>query len=112
MSHIRANSQRFSFWGHFLLSLSMISLVSGLPNPVSSENHPNYYYLHISSCRAKNNALLVAEKMRSQGYNAVTSYEAVSHLGYRDRVYIGPFSSLEAARLKRNELLERSGYGN
>jgi hypothetical protein len=89
--------------------VTAISLGIGLPGVVSSEKHPYYYYLHISSCRVKNNALLVADKVRDRDYSAVTSYENVAALGHWDRVYVGPFSSLETARLKKKELLNK-GY--
>ena len=109
MSPIRVNRMQLAFWGRVLLMVTAISLGIGLPGVVSSDKHPYYYYLHISSCRVKNNALLVAYKVRGRGYSAVTSYEEVAALGHWDRVYVGPFSSLTTARLKKMELLNK-GY--
>jgi lysophospholipase L1-like esterase len=72
----------------------------------------NYYYLHISSFRAKKNALQDAERLRNKGYKTVTRYEQVADLGYWYRVYIGPFSSLAEAKVTREELKRRNldGY--
>jgi len=63
-----------------------------------------YYYLHISSFRLKKRAVKDVERIRNQGYNAIASRERVSDRGYWYRVYIGPFSSLQEAKLKREEL--------
>ena len=67
-----------------------------------------FYYLHISSFRAKKNALQDAERLQHKGYKAVTRYEQVANLGYWYRVYIGPFSSLEEAKLTREELKRKN----
>ena len=100
---------QLAFWARVFLMVTAVCLGIGLPGEVSSDKHPYYYYLHISSCRVKNNALLVADKVRGRGYSAITSYEEVAALGHWDRVYVGPFSSLETARLKKKELLNK-GY--
>jgi hypothetical protein len=63
-----------------------------------------YYYLHISSFRLKERAVKDVERIRNRGYNAIARRERVSDRGYWYRVYIGPFSSLQEAKLKREEL--------
>jgi len=83
--------------------LSMIFLMFCTPNVISSaEKH--YYYLHISSFRLKKRAVQDAEMLQNKGYDAIPRRERVPNKGYWYCVYIGPFSSLQEARLKRKEL--------
>ena len=103
MLYIRSVAREFSFRIHLWLMLSMIFLMFCTPNVVSSAEK-YYYYLHISSFRLEKKAVKNAERMRNQGYDAIPRRERVPNKGYWYRVYIGPFSSLQEARLKRKEL--------
>ncbi|UCG93692.1 MAG: SPOR domain-containing protein [Candidatus Aerophobus sp.] len=94
---------RFSFRIPLWLLLAMISLVFCTPNVVSGAKG-YYYYLHISSFRLDERAARDVKTLRRKGYNAITKREQVPNKGYWYRVYIGPFSSLGEAKLKREEL--------
>ena len=63
-----------------------------------------YYYLHISSFRSIRNADKDAERLYRKGYDTIVSRERVADKGFWHRVYIGPFTSLQEAKMKRNEL--------
>ena len=63
-----------------------------------------YYYLHVSSFRSITNADKDAGRLHRKGYDTVVSYERVADKGFWYRVYIGPFTSLQEAKLKRSEL--------
>ena len=63
-----------------------------------------YYYLHVSSFRSITNANKDAERLHRKGYDTVVSYERVADKGFWYRVYIGPFTTLQEAKLKRSEL--------
>jgi len=63
-----------------------------------------YYYLHISSFRSITNADKDAERLHRKGYDTVVSYERVADKGFWYRVYIGPFTSLQEAKIKISEL--------
>jgi len=66
-----------------------------------------YYYLHVSSFRLKKNADQDAARLQDKGYDAAIRRERVGDLGYWYRVYVGPFSSLKGANLKKRELKRR-----
>jgi hypothetical protein len=87
------------------LSLMLASTILMFCTPCvfcSAEKY--YYYLHVSSFRLKERAVKDVERIRNQGYNAVARRERVSDKGYWYRIYIGPFSSLQEAKLKAEEL--------
>jgi hypothetical protein len=63
-----------------------------------------YYYLHISSFRSTRNADKDAKRLYRKGYDTVVRHERVGDKGFWYRVYIGPFTSLQEAKIKRNEL--------
>jgi hypothetical protein len=63
-----------------------------------------YYYLHVSSFRSLRNADKDAERLYRKGYDTVVSYERVADKGFWYRVYIGPFSTVQEAKIKRSEL--------
>ena len=63
-----------------------------------------YYYLHISSFRSIRNADKDAERLYRKGYDTIVSRERVADKGFWYRVYIGPFTSPQEAKTKRNEL--------
>lgn len=92
------SSFRIPLW----LMSAILSVMFCTPNAVFGAE--KYYYLHISSFRAEKRAVQDVERLRNKGYNAVAKREQVSNMGYWYRVYIGPFSSLKEARLKRGEL--------
>ena len=102
MLYIKSITIKSSFRIPLWLMLYTMSLVFFTPNFVSSAE--KYYYLHISSFRLKKKAVQDVERMRNKGYNAMTRRERVPNMGYWYRVYIGPFSSLREAKLKRKEL--------
>jgi len=63
-----------------------------------------YYYLHVSSFRSITNADKDAERFHREGYDTVVSYERVADKGFWYRVYIGPFTTLQEAKIKISEL--------
>ncbi|UCH21387.1 MAG: SPOR domain-containing protein [Deltaproteobacteria bacterium] len=74
-----------------------------LPQLIFSATGP-YYYLHVESFRAKGNALQSAQNFQRQGLAAVVKKIRVAKLGDWYRVYIGPFSTRQEAKLKAAEL--------
>jgi hypothetical protein len=66
-----------------------------------------YYYLHVSSFRSVGKADKDAERLHRKGYDTVVSYERVADKGFWYRVYIGPFTSLQEAKIKRSELRQK-----
>jgi len=103
MEYIKSVVRQFSFRIHLCLMLSMISLVFCDPDYVSGAQ-TYYYYLHVSSHRLKMRAVQDVARLENKGYNTITRHEQVAARGYWYRVYIGPFSSLGEAKLKRKEL--------
>jgi hypothetical protein len=97
-----AVTMRSSFRIPLWLMSSILSVIFCTPSAAFGAE--KYYYLHISSFRAEKRAVQDVERLRNKGYNAVAKREQVSNMGYWYRVYIGPFSSLKEARLKRSEL--------
>ena len=86
--------------------LAIISLIFCTPNVISSAEK-YYYYLHISSFRLEKRAVANAETLRNQGYDVVIRHERLLDKRYWYRVYIGPFSSLQEAKSKKEELISR-----
>jgi hypothetical protein len=103
MLHIKSITIRPCFRIPLWLVLAIISSVFCAPNVVSSAQ--TYYYLHISSFRSNERAFRDVERLRNKGYNAITRGERVPpKMEHWYRVYIGPFSSLQEAKLKTKEL--------
>jgi len=102
MEHIKSVPRQSSFRIRLCLMLSIISLLFCDPNFVSSAG--TYYYLHVSSHRLKMRAVRDVARLQNKGYNTISRRERVPNKGYWYRVYIGPFSSLQEAKLKRKEL--------
>jgi hypothetical protein len=100
IEHFRIKS---SFQIPLSLMLALAILMFCTPD-VFCSGEKYYYYLHISSFRLKERAARDVERIRNQGYNAIAKRERVPDKGYWYRVYIGPFSSLQEAKLKREEL--------
>ena len=67
-----------------------------------------YYYLQVGSFRKAQDAKHLAEKLRKVKENTIIRGEKISGLGYRYRVYLGPFSSWKRANSK---LLEQTKKG-
>ncbi len=67
----------------------------------------NYYYIHVGSFRAKSNAVKVAEDLQKKRYTAVVRGEEVPKLGYWYRIYLGPFSTYEEAKIISDDLKKR-----
>ena len=103
MQYIKSITIEFSFRIHLWLTLSLIFLAFCGPNFVSGAEK-FYYYVHLSSFRLEKRAVQDVERLRNKGYNPIAKREQVADLGYWYRVYIGPFSSLQEAKLKKKEL--------
>jgi len=103
MEHTKSVARQFFSRICLCLMLSTISLVFCTPNVVSSAEK-YYYYLHVGSHRSKVRAAQDVARLQNEGYNTISRRERVPNKGYWYRVYIGPFSSLQEAKLKRNEL--------
>jgi hypothetical protein len=63
-----------------------------------------YYYIHIASFRAKNNAMKAAKDFQKKGYKGVVRGEEIPKLGYWYRLYLGPFSTYKEAKVRSDEL--------
>jgi hypothetical protein len=63
-----------------------------------------YYYIHIASFRAKNNAMKVAKDFQKKGYRGVVRGEEIPKLGYWYRIYLGPFSTFKEAKVRSDDL--------
>ncbi len=92
-------------WWWSLLILTTISWVLFPPNSACAAQ--KYYYIHVSSFRAKENAVKVARDLQQKGYRSVVSGERVQNKGYWYRIYVGPISSLQQAKLQSSELKKR-----
>ena len=90
MSSTRAKGVRFCIWGRFSMTVSIISLIFDLSSPGKNERHPRYCYLHISSCREKNNVFLIAQNTVGvfKGCSAGTRHVEVADLGHWDRACV------------------------
>jgi len=67
-----------------------------------------YYYLQVGSFRKAQDAKHLANKLRKHKESTIIRGEKISDLGFRYRVYLGPFSSWQEASLK---LLEQTKKG-
>jgi hypothetical protein len=107
MLYIQGVTLKSSFRIHLWFTMvAIISMMFFTPNVIfSAEKH--YYYLHVSSFRLEERAVKNAETLRSQGYDVVIRHERLLENQYWYRVYIGPFSSLQEARSKKEELISR-----
>jgi hypothetical protein len=61
----------------------------------------------MGSFRAKENATKVARDLQQKGYPSVVSGERVQNKGYWYRIYVGPISSLQQAKIRSSELKKR-----
>ena len=91
-----------SIWWWTLISLITVSWIVTTPIHLSAAQ--KYYYIHIGSFRAKENATKVARDLQQKGYPSVVSGERVQNKGYWYRIYVGPISSLSLAKLQSSEL--------
>jgi len=91
-----------SIWWWTLFSLITVSWIVTTPTHLSAAQ--KYYYIHIGSFRAKENAVKVARDLQQKGYPSVVSGERVPNKGYWYRIYVGPISSLQQAKLQSSEL--------
>ena len=94
-----------SIWWWTLISLITLSWVVTTPTHLSAAQ--KYYYIHVSSFRAKENATKVARDLQQKGYRSVVSGERVQNKGYWYRIYVGPISTLQQAKLQSSELKKR-----
>ncbi len=67
-----------------------------------------YYYLQVGSFRKAQDAKHLAKKLRKVKESTIIRGEKITDLGFRYRVYLGPFSSWQEASLK---LLEQTKKG-
>ena len=94
-----------SIWWWTLISLITLSWVVTTPTHLSAAQ--KYYYIHVSSFRAKENATKVARDLQQKGYRSVVSGERVQNKGYWYRIYVGPISTLQQAKLQSSELKKK-----
>ena len=94
-----------SIWWWTLISLITFSWIVTTPTHLSAAQ--KYYYIHIGSFRAKENAAKVARDLQQKGYPSVVSGERVQNKGYWYRIYVGPISTLSIAKLQSSELKKR-----
>jgi hypothetical protein len=98
----RENDQT-RLWVRLILTATLLLL---LP-PHLAQGKNNYYYIHVSSYRAKSHAVRAAEDFEKKGYSAVVRGEEIPKMGYWYRVYLGPFSSYKEAKIRSDELKQR-----
>jgi hypothetical protein len=101
----RYGARKFTFLSHFGLLLFMIFFFLCDPSFVSCSER--YYYLHISSFREKKRAVQDVERLQNKGYHAMIEREHIADKGYWYRVYIGPFASLQEAKLAMEGLRKK-----
>ena len=94
-----------SIWWWTLISLITVSWAVTTPTHLSAAQQ--YYYIHTGSFRAKENATKVARDLQQKGYPSVVSGERVQNKGYWYRIYVGPISSLQQAKLQSSELKKK-----
>ena len=94
-----------SIWWWALIFLITVSWVCITPPHLLAAQ--KYYYIHVSSFRAKENAVKDARHLQHKGYPSVVSGERVQNKGYWYRVYVGPISSLQQAKLQSSELKKK-----
>lgn len=88
-----------------ILMLTITFWVFFTPNFIQAAN--KYYYIHVSSFRAKENGVKAAKDLQDKGYSALVRGEEVPKLGYWYRIYVGPFSTFKEAKLQSDELKKR-----
>jgi hypothetical protein len=94
-----------SIWWWTLIFLISVSWLVTTPIHLSAAQ--KYYYIHVSSFRAKENAVKVARNLQQRGYPSLVSGERVQNKGYWYRIYVGPISSLQQAKLQSSELKKK-----
>lgn len=94
-----------SIWWWTLIALITVSWVVTTPTHLSAAQ--KYYYIHVGSFRAKENAIKVARDLQQKGYRSVVSGERVQNKGYWYRLYVGPISTLQQAKQQSSELKKR-----
>lgn len=94
-----------SIWWWTLISLISVSWIITTPTHLYAAQQ--YYYIHVASFRAKDNAVKAARDLKQKGYPSVVSGERVQNKGYWYRIYVGPISSLPLAKQQSSELKKR-----
>ena len=94
-----------SIWWGTLISLITVSWMVITPTQLSAAQ--KYYYIHVASFRARENAVKVARDLKQKGYPSVVSGERVQNKGYWYRIYVGPISSLPVAKQQSSELKQK-----
>ena len=90
------------FWWWILILLLALLWVVTTPTHLFAAQ--KYYYIHVASFRDKANAVKDKHSLEEKGYSAVVSGEQVQNKGYWYRLYVGPISSLQQAKLQSSEL--------
>ena len=98
----RQNDQT-RLWVALILAATFLLLLP--PHSAQAKNY--YYYLHVSSYRARSHAVKGAEDFERKGYSAVVRGEEVPKMGYWYRIYLGPFSSYQEAKIRSDELKKK-----
>ncbi len=107
MGYNKSETMKSPFWMPLGFTILAILSLIFCTSKIISSAEKYYYYLHISSFRLEKRAVKDVETIRNQGYDAVTRREQVPNKGYWYRVYIGPFSSLQEAKSKKDEVISR-----
>ena len=97
--------KNYQTWLWITLILAATFLLVLPPRLAQAKN--DYYYIHVSSYRAKGHAVRAAEDFEKRGYSAVVRGEEVPKLGYWYRIYLGTFSSYKEAKVRSDELKMR-----
>jgi hypothetical protein len=98
----RENDQT-RLWVTLILAATFLLLLP--PHLIQAKS--NYYYIHVSSYRAKSHAVRAAEDFKRKGYSTVVRGEEIPKMGYWYRLYLGPFSSYKEAKIRSDELKQR-----
>ena len=96
-------NDRTRLWVRLILTATFLLL---LP-PHLTQAKSNYFYIHVSSYRAKSHAIRAADDFEKKGFRAVVRGEEIPKMGYWYRIYLGPFSSYKEAKIRSDELKKR-----
>ena len=97
--------KKAEIWQWITIILTTTFWLFAASNLAQAKN--NYYYIHVSSFRAKSNAVKVSKDLQKKGYSAVVRGEEIPKLGYWYRIYLGPFSTYKEAKIKSDDLQKR-----
>jgi hypothetical protein len=113
MTQFYCKNTRVAMWSRDRVKIRLWTIITLtttfflLHTPSLAQGKSKYYYVHVSSFRAKSNAVKVAKDLQKKGFSAVVSGETVPKLGYWYRIYLGPFSTYQEAKITSDELKKR-----